>query len=100
MQGDGGTRAALTDAGLGVLALVEVAHRQHHQGAPRRKRSGGFEAEAGVGSGDDGDTAGLVRDVGGCPLGHVTLLSCGKVNGADAPVSCNYTERTPRFVNR
>ena len=49
---------------------------------------------------DDGDAACLVGNVGGGPLGHERLLGACRVNGASAPVDRDYTERTPRFVNR
>ncbi len=57
--------AAGGDAGGGVLALVEVAHGEHHVGAVRGEGLGGLEAQAGVGAGDDGDAPGLVGNVGG-----------------------------------
>ncbi|MFT9634297.1 hypothetical protein ACM0CO_18200, partial [Mycobacteroides abscessus subsp. abscessus] len=37
--------------------------------AVRGECLGGFEAESGIGTGDDGDAAGLIGDVGGAPFG-------------------------------
>ena len=62
---DGGARSGLGDAVGGVLALVEIAHGQHHVGALGGERCGGLEADSGVGAGDDGRAAGLVGNVCG-----------------------------------
>jgi hypothetical protein len=51
-----------------VLALLDVAHGEHHTRALRGERGRGLVAKPGVGAGDDGGAAGLVGNVGGCPL--------------------------------
>ena len=62
LQRHAGVRAAPTDEGCCVLALVQIAHREDDVGAVLGEGGGGLVAEAGVGSGDDGDTTGLVRE--------------------------------------
>jgi hypothetical protein len=64
---------ALPDQQFGVLALVEIAHRQHDVCTLFGQRGRGLEPEAGVGSGDDRDATGLVGNVRSCPLGHELL---------------------------
>src|SRR5271169_2968068 len=66
-------RTALVDEGGGVFALVQVAHRYHDVCALGSQRGRRFVAESSVRPGDDGDTTGLVGDVGGCPLSHGKL---------------------------
>ena len=44
-------------------------HGHHDGGAAGRERAGGFEAEAGVGAGDDGDAVALIGNVGHGPGG-------------------------------
>ena len=51
-----------------LLALVEVAHRQHDVRTLVGEHGGGLEAEAGVGAGHDRHPAGLVGHVGRGPL--------------------------------
>ena len=70
LQRDVGIRGAPLNQQCGILAFVEVAHREDDVRALFGQRGCGLEAEAGVGAGDDGDATGLVRNVGGCPLGH------------------------------
>ena len=64
---------ALVDEGGGVFALVQVAHRYHDVCALGGQRGRCFVAESSVRPGDDGDTTGLVGNVGGCPLSHGKL---------------------------
>ncbi len=76
LQHDVGVWARGGDPRGGVLALVEIADRQHHVGPVRGQCESGLVAETGVGSGDDGDTPRLVGNVRGGPLGHQKLLNC------------------------
>ena len=59
------------------------------------ERGCGFVAEAGVGSGDDGRAAGLVRNAVVVQL--VMTISYNRLNGACAPFGYDYTERAPRL---
>jgi hypothetical protein len=70
LQGHVDVGTALADQRDGVLALVEVAHRQHDVCALGGECGRGLVAEPGVGAGDDGDATVLVGNVRSCPLGH------------------------------
>ena len=79
------------------LALLEVAYGEHDVGALPGERAGGLIAEPGVGAGDDGGAAGLIRNVGGGPLRHGDLLD-SRLSGAYSPLGYDYTERSPRLI--
>ena len=81
LQLDAGAGRGLLDAVRGILALVDVAYGQHDVRALGGERGGGLEAEAGVGTGDDGGAASLVGNVGGGPVGHGDLLQSIKRGG-------------------
>ena len=77
LQRDVRIRGRRGDSGDGVLALVEVAHREDDVRALACQPHRGVVADAGVGPRDDGNAAGLVWNVVGRPLGGghgVTLL--------------------------
>lgn len=71
-----GAGGGLGDACRRLLALVEVAHSQHHVCTMGGKRCGGLESKSGAGPRDDGGPAGLVRNVGGSPFGHEGSSLC------------------------
>ena len=57
----------------GIVALVEIAHRQHRVRTLVGEHGGGSVTDAGVGAGDYGDPAGLIGHVGRGPFGaHAT----------------------------
>ncbi len=64
-----GIGALRGQAGLGVVALVEVADGEDDVCALVGQRGSSFVSDAGVGARDDDDTPGLIRNVGGGPLG-------------------------------
>ena len=57
---------------LGPLGFAGAAARQHHGGPAAFQGARGFQAQAAVGSSDQGDTALLVRDVSRGPTHRVT----------------------------
>jgi hypothetical protein len=64
---DAGSRHGRADAVRGVRGLGGVAAGEHDGGAAAGEARRRVEAETGVGAGDHGDPAGLVRDVLGGP---------------------------------
>src|ERR1700742_206701 len=56
------------DARQRQVALLQIANRQHHVRAALGQHLGGVIAQTGVGSGDNGDAAPLVRYVGRAPF--------------------------------
>jgi hypothetical protein len=81
LDGHDGVGTLRRDPFGGVVALVEVAHRQHHVCALVGEHGCGFVTDTGIGAGDDGDPTGLVRHVGRGPFGthglqHTQAGSC------------------------
>ena len=68
LEADDGVGILRPDPIRGLVALVEVAHREHDVGALVSKYRRGVEAEAGVGARHDGEPAGLIGHVGRGPL--------------------------------
>src|SRR4029077_20430949 len=83
------------DAGGGVLPLAAVAYRQHHVRALGGQGGGGLEAEAGIGTGDDGGAASLVGNIGSGPVAHG--ISYNRFKRGGCSVWFDYTERAPRL---